>query len=294
MYSHRDHTRYNSSMTKYLGIIGYPLGHSISPVFQQAALDYLGIDARYLLWPTQPSRLSEQMRLLSNGEVLGANVTVPYKEAVIPYLDTISDLARRVAAVNTLVNRNGVLHGYNTDVAGFMRAMEDDGKFDPAGKRALIIGAGGASKAVALALLDANIASLTVANRTLSRAEALVESLPGDMNANARPLTEATLETSDGWDLVINTTSVGMAGGDAEGQSPIPAHLIPRDALIVDIVYNPTDTPLLRAAQRKGAPILGGLPMLVYQGAEAFRLWTGQEAPTEIMFNVATRALAVH
>ena len=138
---------------KYLGVIGYPLTNSLSPDFQQAALDHLRLDIVYEAWPTPPNALGTRMTGLRAPAVLGANVTIPHKEAVIPLIDELDDLAHKTGAVNTIVNREGRLHGYNTDVAGFLRALREDAGFEPKGRRAVIVGAGGAARAVAMALI---------------------------------------------------------------------------------------------------------------------------------------------
>ncbi len=254
-------------------------------------MDYCKVDARYLVWATPPDEVPQRVRSLREANVLGANVTVPHKEAVIPYLDSLSDLARRIGAVNTIVNQGGRLEGHNTDVAGFMRALREDAAFETRGKRALLLGAGGAAKAAAFGLADAGVASLTIANRTVGRAQELVTAIGGGAQAKALALSERALAADGPWDLVVNTTTLGMAHSEGEHDSPIPESLIPRGALVYDIVYNPEVTPLLRAAQERGARTLGGLPMLVYQGAEAFRLWTGLDAPVDVMLAAARKAL---
>lgn len=278
-------------MTRYAGIIGYPLGHSISPAFQQAAFDHCRIDAQYLTWPTPPEDVARRVRSLRGPGIMGANVTVPHKEAVMPYLDGVADLAQAVGAVNTIVNRGGQLEGHNTDVPGFMQALREDGGFHPEGKRVLLLGAGGAARAVAHGLLEAGVSALTIANRSVERAVELAVPSESSTPIRAVPLTEEALSASDGWDLIVNTTSVGMAGSPGEGQSPLPEGLIPSNGLVYDIVYNPENTPLLVAARRAGARTLGGLPMLIYQGAESFRLWTRMQPPIGVMFAAARRAL---
>ena len=280
-------------MTKTAGIIGYPLGHSVSPAFQQAALDFCGIDARYVAWETPPEALERRMRSLRDPEVLGASVTIPHKQAVQPYLDSLSEVAREAGAVNTIVGRDGALEGHNTDVSGFMQALRHDGGFDPAGKRVLILGAGGGARAVAYGLASAGASRILVANRTVERAQALVSALGNVASFEAIALDRDALERQGGWDLVVNCTTLGMRHGAGERESPLPAELIPSAALVYDLVYNPEETPLLRAAARAGARTLGGLPMLVYQGAEAFRMWTDRDAPLEVMLQAARKALVV-
>ncbi len=282
-------------MTKYVGIIGHPLKRSLSPVFQQAALDQLSLDVRYEAWPTPEERLTETVLGLRAPDRLGANVTIPHKEAVLPLMDESDDLCHRVGAVNTIVNRDGRLEGHNTDGAGFLRALREDGGFEPGGSRVLVAGAGGAARAVAVSLIDAGAASITFINRTFSRAAKLVEEIgsqAGSTELHALPDIHASWRASAiSCRLLINCTSVGMAGTKEEKGSPVPIDLIPPDALVFDLIYRPAKTPLLAAAEKRGAGVLGGLPMLVYQGAESFRLWTGLEAPLDVMFNAARAGL---
>ena len=284
------------SATKLVGVIGYPLGHSLSPAFQQAALDALGIAARYERWETPPEALEERIASLRQPRCLGANVTVPYKERVIPLLDELDEVASQAGAVNTIVNRGGHLTGHNTDVAGFLRALREEGGFEPRGCIALVLGAGGAARAAVLALLQARASLVMVANRTYHRVFRLVEDLrplAGRTRLVSLPLTYAALQqASVGWDLVVNCTTLGMPGAVEANKSPLPAELIPADCLVFDLVYGPEPSPLLRDAQARGAHVLDGLPMLLYQGAESFRLWTGQEPPLEVMSRAARQALA--
>ena len=278
------------------GIIGYPLGHSISPVFQQAAFEHRGLEAVYEAWETPAESLDALLAWLrSTPGVWGANVTVPHKEAVFERVDHLDPLATAVGAVNTVVVRNGELSGYNTDVPGFLRALRQDGGFDPAGKRVLLLGAGGAARAATTALASSGAAHLTIANRTVERAEELVEAArSGGLAAQAVPLDDDALAQVRGptpWDLIVNATSMGMRGSSAEHQNPMAAALIPRTALVFDLVYNPPITPFLEVGLAAGAQVLSGLPMLMYQGAEAFTLWTGVEAPVEVMLTAARDAL---
>ena len=275
------------------GIIGYPLGHSVSPAFQQAAFDHHGLDVRFEVWETPPDALREVVTGLRAPDVLGASVTVPHKAAVIPLLDRLSEPARQVGAVNLIVNRDGLLEGHNTDTTGFLRALREDGAFDPTGKRVLLLGSGGAARAVAHVLLEQGVAALTIANRTVERARQLVDDLGNGASVSAVSLEPSDLAVDGGWHLIVNCTTLGMRHSAGEGRSPMPAEHISTNTLVCDLVYNPPETPLLREAERAGARILGGLPMLVYQGAEAFQLWTGKEAPLTVMFQAARRALEV-
>ena len=282
---------------KYLGVIGYPLEHSLSPAFQQAALDHLGLDVRYEAWETPPERLAQTVAGLCAPDRLGANVTIPYKEAVVPLLDELDELSRQVGAVNTIMNRDGRLCGHNTDVEGFLRALREDGDFDPAGCRALVAGAGGAARAVIVALIQGRAVSITIINRTFSHASRLVEELrplAGDTQLHALPeMYTSWAASAVGCRLLVNCTPVGLAGTPEEKESPVPIDVIPAAALVFDLLYRPSETRLMAAARRRGARVLGGLPMLVYQGAASLRLWTGQEPPIDIMFAAARQALGL-
>ena len=281
-------------MDSKLGIIGDPIGHSISPLFQQAALDHLGIDASYRAYQVAPDDVGEFVRQLRSPGVLGINVTVPHKEAVVPYLDHVDEWASSAGAVNTIVNRDGMLTGHNTDGSGFLRALREVGGLDPAGRRVLILGAGGAARGVVLALVRQGVGHLTIANRTLARAQRLAElALAGGVQANAIELTGPGLDVgASAAALIVNCTSVGMSHGPDEAGSPLSREQIPSTALVNDLVYNPLDTPFLREANAAGAKCLGGIHMLVYQGADSFEMWTGQPAPVDVMLDAATRAMA--
>ncbi len=279
-------------MPQRLGIIGHPIGHSISPAFQQAALDHLGIDGTYEPWDVAPDAVEAFVQGLREPEVLGINVTVPHKEAVVPFLDEVDDWAATAGAVNTIVNRQGRLTGHNTDGVGFLGALQDGGGFDPRGKRVLILGAGGAARGVVLALARARSGPLVVANRTAERAgrlAALAEE--NGVSASSIPLSEAA-QAAGSADLIVNCTSVGMSHGPDETGSPLTADQIPSTCLVNDLVYNPLETPLLREASSAGAALLGGIQMLVYQGAASFEMWTGRDAPVQVMLDAATAEMA--
>jgi shikimate dehydrogenase len=280
-------------MTKYVGIIGHKLKHSISPQFQQAAFDYLNLDIRYEVWETDKDGLSEVIEGLRDPVKLGANVTIPYKEDVLPFLDELNELARRIGAVNVIVNREGKLIGYNTDGSGFIKALRQDGGFEPKDKRVVILGAGGAARAVGCALMDAGVMLLSIINRTIERGEVLASALRTSSNDVIASVWKdgRTLQALMECDLLVNCTSVGMKDSEAENQLPIDIRLIPTRALVYDVVYNPVETPLLAAARQAGARTMGGLSMLVYQGAEAFELWTGKPAPVDIMMAAAKKTL---
>lgn len=269
-------------MTRVVALLGWPLGHSVSAAFQQAAFDRCGLDARYEPWETRPEALAERVAALRAPKVLGGNVTIPHKEPVVNLLDEVDPEAGRIGAVNTIVRQRGRLLGYNTDAVGFLQALREAG-FDPQGRRALVVGAGGAARAVVATLLDAG-AAVTVANRSPARAQALA----AHFGVSVAPSAE---EAAQGAELIVNCTPVGMKGGP-EGL-PLDLERVRPGAFVYDLVANPPQTPLLAAARARGCRTLGGLPMLVYQGAASFRLWTGREPPVEVMMAAARRALGL-
>ena len=281
------------TMPQRVGIIGYPIGHSLSPVLQQVAFDHHGIAASYQAWQVTPDEVPDFVRGLRETGTLGCNVTVPHKETVIPFLDQVDAWASRAGAVNTIVNRDGRLEGYNTDGIGFLRALKEDAGVSATGKRILIVGAGGAAKGVCLALAGESPDSITIANRTLERAEALAALLQGHgAPASAISLEDPTLhDAARQADIVVNCTTVGMTHGPAEEASPLSRHQLSTVGLVYDLVYNPPQTPLLREAESVGVATLGGLPMLVYQGAASFELWTGLIAPVSLMAEAVRAAL---
>jgi shikimate dehydrogenase len=274
---------------RFAGIIGHPVEHSLSPAFQSAAFHHCGLDVRYELWDTPAEGLATRVATLRNPDCLGANVTIPHKEAVIPLLDELGGQSARVGAVNTIVNRDGRLFGFNTDGPGFVDALRHEASFDPSGRSVALLGAGGAARGIAFALAEARAARIAIVNRTSERARRLAADV-GAADAEA-----VALDTPAGlgaYDCVVNCTSVGMAGGPAPADLPCDVSILRPGALAVDIVYVPEETPFLRAARAAGHPTLGGLPMLIYQGARAFELWTGARAPVEVMFEAARNALA--
>ena len=277
-----------------MGIFGYPLGHSISPAFQQAAFDHIGFDARYLAWQTPPPELARAVSCLRGDGYLGANVTVPHKVAVRDHLDELDPWAEVIGAVNTIVSKEGRLVGYNTDAYGLIEALKREAQFDARGKEVVLIGAGGAARAAAFGLARESVSSLVIANRTRARAETLATELRDSVKeVAALDLASSMLaERIASADLIVNATSVGMQGGPAEGRSPVVEGLIQPTCVVHDMVYSPEATPLLKMAKDAGARVVGGLPMLVHQGAAAFERWTGVDAPIDVMYRAARQALA--
>ena len=270
-----------AGLTRRVGLIGFPVEHSLSPVFQQAAFDALHLDVCYELWSTPSAEMPARMAGLRAPDILGANITVPNKQRAFDLVDDVSELARRAGAVNTIVKDGGRLRGENTDVAGFLTPLR--GRDVPlTTMHAVILGAGGAARAVAVALQSAGCKRVTVANRTLSRAVSLVAEL-GD-GFDAAGLEDLNLADVE---LLVNATSIGWEG-DRSPLSTETLDRLPSSALVYDLTYR--ETPLLRLASIRGNLTLDGLEMLVAQGAESFRLWTGQEPPVELMLAAARRA----
>lgn len=278
--------------TGLVALLGHPVQHSLSPLMHNAAFAASGQDLVYLAFDVKSNDLAAALAGLKALGFRGANVTVPHKETVIPYLDAVDQVAARIGAVNTIVNEDRCLKGYNTDGSGFLRSLGEAG-FDPVGKRVVILGAGGAARAVAFTLA-AGRASLVLANRTPERARELAGALAGAGrpapvvyrlgDAGMRPEVEAA-------DLVINTTSLGMWPRVEE--TPLPPDWFRPGQWVYDLVYNPLETKFLASARRRGCLVISGLDMLLYQGAAAFTLWTGREAPVAIMDRVLRKAIGV-
>jgi len=276
-----------SGGTRVVGILGDPVAHSLSPAMHNAAFRALRLDYVYVAWRVQPPSLRAAVAGIRALAVAGVNVTVPHKERVIPFLDSVSATARRAGAVNTIVNRRGRLHGENTDVPGFLRALEDV-KFRARGARVLVVGAGGAARAVLTALIAGKAAHVTIANRTVRRARQLARA------ATSR----ATTVIATGLDalrddavlasvaLVVNTSSVGLHG---ERYFPLAYAATPRRCLFFDLIPR-RHTHLLAAAKRAGRRTLDGRSMLLHQGTAAFTLWTGRPAPVAVMGAVLRHA----
>ena len=277
--------------TKLVGLIGWPVEHSLSPAMHNAAFASLGLNWVYVPLPVPPGTVEAAVKGLAALGFQGANVTVPHKQAVMPYLDELTEAAKIIGAVNTIVvggaevySRTS-LRGDNTDAEGFIRALREGG-FEPQGSSIAVLGAGGAARAVVYALLASGATEVRVLNRTCERAVALVEDF-GRLFPQAElvplPLNpQALAEAADASSLLVNATSVGMWPHIED--SPWPEDLpLPSHLTVFDLVYNPERTKLLRQAEAAGARTIGGLGMLLHQGARAFELWTGQKPPLEVM-----------
>ncbi|MFT4890823.1 MAG: shikimate dehydrogenase [Halobacteriales archaeon] len=264
-------------------LVGNPVGHSLSPPMHEAAYDATGVDARYVTFEPDPEDLDAAIRGADALGVRGLNVTVPFKEQVLETGVVEPDaLADRIGAVNTIDFAGDRPTGHNTDAEGARRALVEQGGADLDDATAVVVGAGGAGRAVAFALADAG-AAVSVANRTTERATALADDLPAVADPTGHPL-GALADRLEEADVLVNATSVGME----EDASPVPADALHADLTVLDAVYRPPETRLLRDADGAGATTVDGAWMLLYQGAAAFERWTGESAPIDRM-NAALR-----
>ena len=281
-----------SGKTKVCGVIGDPIEHTMSPVMHNAAFKELGLDYLYVSFRVRKEELGKAVESIRALNIRGLNVTTPHKVAIIPFLDELDPLVERIGAVNTIVNDDGVLTGYNTDATGFLQALLDKG-VEPEGKNTVILGAGGASRAISFILAERG-AHLVILNRLLELdwAEELAHRISQVFKKEVRALelNEKNLEMMlEGADILINATSVGMSPDVDE--TPVPARLLKTALIVFDIVYNPIQTRLLKEAEAAGAQTIGGLNMLVWQGAIAFEKWTGRKAPLDLMRREVIKAL---
>jgi shikimate dehydrogenase len=256
--------------TKIYGIMGMPVSHSLSPAMHNAAFRAAGLNNVYVPFPVDDVQKALQgFRTL---RICGVSVTIPHKQAVIPFLDKLDPVAERIGAVNTLViDADGTISGHNTDWLGANRALTDH--LPLAGKKVVLLGAGGSARAIGFGLLEAG-ASLVLCSRTPKRGRALAR----DLNCDWEPLSAAAQLEGD---ILINATSVGMA--PASEAMPVTEACLDAFPVVMDIVYSPLNTTLLQKAEQKGCVTVNGLAMLLYQGAAQFELWTGKTAPVEVM-----------
>lgn len=265
-----------TSQTKVTGLLGHPVIYSLSPAMHNAAFQYLQLPYVYLPFQVDKSRLAGAVEAIRALNICGVNVTVPHKETVIPYLDHLAESAVRCGAVNTIVNGAGVLTGYNTDGQGFIDALLETG-FNPSAKKAVILGAGGAARAVAASLLDNGTREIVLINRTLAKAEKLAHFLGSQ--ASCQQLIPDSSPDLANVDLVVNTLSIPFRQDDKWLLNLTAA----QGALFYDLRYGKMPSDFLVLAEELNSPRLDGLGMLLHQGARAFTLFTGTEAPLEIM-----------
>jgi shikimate dehydrogenase len=284
-----------SGKTKVCAIIGDPIDHTMSPPMHNAAFQELGLDFVYMPFLVKKEQLKEAVAGLRALNVRGFNVTMPHKVTIIPLLDKLDPLAEKIGAVNTVVNEGGVLTGHNTDGLGVLQAFLEKG-VEPKGKKTVVLGAGGASRAISTVLAQRG-ARLTVLNRKLELdwAHDIARLIKKNLGADVAvmELGDRQLKTAlSGADIIVNATSVGMSP-DAE-KSLVPAELFDGGMTVFDVIYHPLKTKLLREAEAAGCRTIGGSDMLVWQGVLCFEKWTGRKAPQDIMKQTALKMLEHH
>lgn len=285
--------KYPSVTTKLVILLGNPLGHSISPPMHNRVFEKLGLDYCYLPVQVTPDNLQTVFAGLTKMNVAGFNVTIPHKIAIIDYLDALAPLAATIGAVNTICIKDGKTIGYNTDGEGFIRSLQAEGGITVPGKRVLLLGCGGAVRAIAMTLAFRGAKKIFIANRTLTKAEALAAEINtkiGNCAVAIAAQPESQARAIESCDILVNGTSIGMQ--PREEDSPIDLALLDSHLIVADIVYNPHTTKLLAAAQAKGCRIVHGLGMLIHQGAAGFKLWTGIDPLIEEMTEEAYSLVA--
>lgn len=273
-----------TAATRVAAVIGDPVEHSLSPVLHNAAFAALDLDWVYVALRVAPGGVADALAGADALGLAGLSVTMPHKSDVAALLPSCSEVARRLGSVNTVVRRDGRLHGESTDGEGFLTWLRTEAGFDPAGRRCAVFGAGGAGRAVVLALAEAGAAEVVVINRNAERGRAGA-ALAGEAGRTGGPVEAERV------DLVVNATPVGMGAGGSGPGGAVEAFRPRAGQTVVDLVYHPSTTPLMEAARRAGASAHNGLGMLVHQAAAAFRLWTGCQAPVEAMSEAVSRRL---
>ena len=277
--------------TRLLAVIGAPIAHSLSPIIQNAALRAAGLDYVYAALPVRADALASAVRGLYDAGIAGFNVTIPFKTEIIPLMDALSEDARRIQAVNTVVVEDGRLVGHNTDVAGFLAGFAERG-IALTGKNAVLIGAGGAARAALWGLLRSGVSSVAIGVRSVEKGAALAADFTTDGDVRAVSFDDAAwIAACSDADIVVQTTPLGMTP-HTEEMPPVDAAVINPSAVVCDLIYTPTETRFLREARARGCETINGETMLVAQGAEAFHLWTGKRPDVELMKRVLREELA--
>ena len=264
--------------TALYGLLGNPVGHSMSPFMQNQFMEQCDVNGVYLAFRVEGEKIGDVMHGMHAMGLQGANVTIPHKEAVIPYLCGMSKAAEACGAVNTLIYTPDGYYGDNTDGAGLLAALEEKNGWQAAGKRILIIGAGGAAKGVAVAMALQGAEEICIANRTIEKAEQLAAQIAGLSDTKTSAVSMERLADEDlytAYTTIVNTTSLGMSP-NVDDMPPVNVGALSESHLVVDLIYNPMETKLLRLATAQGAQIASGLGMFVYQGVLAFEKWTGK------------------
>ena len=280
--------------TKIIGIIGKNIENSLSPLIHNQIILKHSLNFCYLPFQVTETDLAKTIQGIKALNIKGVNITFPYKEKVIEFLDEVEESAHRIGAVNTIVNNKGFLTGYNTDVIGFKKSLQEDGKFVIKEKKAVILGAGGAARATVYALLEEEIEEICIFNRTLEKAKKIKQDLSSffpKSRISVFPLEKEDLKDKiENAHLLVNTTSIGMAS--QVDNTPLPDEkLFHPDLLVYDLIYHPAKTLFLRQAERAGANVINGLPMLVYQGIESFYLWTGLKPEGKEVLEIIKRSV---
>jgi len=281
-----------SGESRICGVIGDPIEHSMSPAMHNAAFEKIGLNYLYVPFRVKKEGLGKAIAGMRALNIRGLNVTIPHKVTVIPFLDELDPLAQRIGAVNTIVNDDGALTGYNTDATGFLQALLER-RIEPRGKNVVVLGAGGASRAISFILAERG-AHLVILNRLLELdwAEELASRISQVFKKEVKALElngENLAKVLEKADILVNATSVGMSPNIDE--TPVSPNLLKPSLIVFDIVYNPIKTRLLREAKAAGAETISGVDMLVWQGALAFELWTGVKAPVKLMKEAAIKGL---
>jgi shikimate dehydrogenase len=279
--------------SRLVGVIGSPIAHSLSPLLHNAAFVALGLDATWhsVAFEVPPGRAGSALAAMRRADISGLSVTMPHKADVAALVDDCAEVARRLGAVNCIVQRDGILLGTNTDGAGFVASLARGAAFTPTGKRCVVVGAGGAARAVVLALADAGASQVAILNRTPERA-ATAAALAGPVGSVVRAGEKDQVEAVQAADLVVNATPLGMAGASPEGAAPwlVAPELLHAGQVAADLIYAPRPTRWLVEAGAAGAQPVDGLGMLVHQAAAQLELWTGEPAPVEAMWQAAEAA----
>jgi len=272
--------------TKITGIFGYPVEHTLSPFIHNSGFEYLGLNFIYVPFRVHPDDLGKAVASLRVLNIAGVNVTVPHKERVLKYLDEISSDAKKIGAVNTVVNKNGKLKGYNTDASGFLKSLKEH--IEPAGKQVVLLGCGGAGKSIAVSLASSKIKEIFLYDIDLKKSEKLSKKiLSFNVKSQIIKNYESLEKVVSFCDILVNATTVGMR----ENDNPlIRPEWLNRKTFVYDIIYN-CKTELIKLAEKIGCKCTGGLDMLLYQAVESFELWTGKKAPVEVMRNALVSAL---
>ncbi len=273
-----------------VGVFGFPVAENPTCVMQEAAFAALDLPWRYLTIEVKPEHLADAMMGMRAFGMRGINLTIPHKVAVIPLLDEVSKDATMIGAVNTVRRVGDRLVGENTDGKGFLRGVKEDGGIDPAGKRILVLGAGGAARAITVELALAGASQITIVNRSAGRGQALVDDLRQrtGVSSQFKPW-DSTYSVGSEADILVNATSIGLFPG-VEMMPDVNIKSVRPDLLVCDVVPNPPETRFIQAARKQGLKTLTGLPMLVYQGAIAFEMWTGLKAPESVMKSALEKA----